>query len=335
MKRILLMLILLGSIAICFANPLPPMIMNKFWFNDSGVLQVRYSSIYLGVGTLTADLFDGSNHFVNTIEYTSIGNLTLSYPDANVTPYQGYLSASLSIFSGWQEEVHWGPSLDNDISSLAAGECGMNTYWSYQSGYEENTITIWTKELQTNLNSEMYPVARCNLDVFCQDFSGAPQSGIPIWLNDQSLGNTNDSGHYTTQEICMKQRITVHHPQTQEAVLDTLFFAEPNQSYSFNVFFHHVANDDNYIPNPTGVLSLYPSVLRSSDKRRIHLDYSAKLPSGSQIRLFDLKGRLLKVCALSSSSLDWELPELASGVYFIRLESGKRSLGSSKLFVVK
>ncbi|GAB1365264.1 MAG TPA: T9SS type A sorting domain-containing protein [Candidatus Cloacimonas sp.] len=335
MKRTILLLILLGSMFICLANPLPPMIMNKFWFNDAGELQVRYSSMYLGAGILTADLFDGSNHFLNTIDFSSIDNITLSYPNANVTPYQGYLSASLSIFSGWQEEVHWGPSLDNDISSLAEGECGMNTYWTYQSGHDENTVTIWTKELQTYLDSEMYPVARCNLDVFCQDFSGAPVEGIPVWLYDQTLGYTNDSGHYTVLEICRKNRIIVNHPATQTAVLDTLFFAEPNQSYNFNVLFFHGAADDPHVPTPTGVLSLYPSVLRSSDNRRIHLDYSAKVPANTEARLFDLKGRLLAVSNYPEGGLDWELPHLASGVYFIRLQCGKQNLGSSKLIVLK
>lgn len=334
MKRTILLLILLGGMFLCLANPLPPMIMNKFWFNDSGELQVRYSSMYLGAGILTADLFDGSNHFVNTIDYNSIENITVSYPNANVTPYQGYLSASLSIFSGWQEEVHWGPSLDNDISSLAEGECGMNTYWTYQSGPDENTITIWSKELQTYLDSEMYPVARCNLDVFCQDFSGAPVEGIPVWLDDQILGNTDDTGHYTAQGICRKNLIKVYHPQGG-VVLDTLFFAEPNQSYSFNVLIDHVAIDDSSVPTPTGFISLYPSVLRSSDNRRIHLDFSAKVPANTEARLFDLKGRLLAVSDYPEGGLDWELPFLASGVYFIQLQSDLHKLGSSKLIVLK
>lgn len=334
MKHALLLLILFGSIALTFANPLPPMIMNKFWFNDAGVLHVRYSSMYLGAGTLTTDLFDGSNHFINTIDFSSIDNITLSYPNANVTPYQGYLSASLSIFSGWQEEVHWGPSLDNDISSLAAGECGMNTYWTYQSGPDENTITIWTKELQTFLDSEMYPVARCNLDFFCQDFSGAPVEGIPVWLYDQTLGNTDNTGHYSAQEICRKHRLRIYHPQGG-VVLDTLFFAEPNQSYNFNVLINHVAIDDPSVPTPTGVLSLYPSVLRSSYNRRVHLDYSVKVPTNTEAKLFDLKGRALAVSPYSEGGLDWELPHLASGVYFIRLQCGKQNLGSSKLIILK
>jgi len=334
MKRTILLLILLGGICLCLANPLPPMIMNKFWFNDSGELHVRYSSMYLGAGTLTADLFDGSNHFLNTIDFSSIDNLTLSYPNANVTPYQGYLSASLSIFSGWQEEVHWGPSLDNDISSLAPDECGMNTYWTNQSGSEENTVTIWTKELQTYLESEMYPVARCNLDVFCQDFSGAPVEGIPVWLFDQILGNTDNTGHYTAQGICLKHHLRIYHPQGG-AVLDTLFFAEPNQSYDFNVLIYHVAVDDPVSPDPSGSLNLYPSVLRSSDNRQLHLDYSAKVPSGSQVKLFDLKGRLLAVLVYPEGGLDWKLPFLASGVYFVRLEFQKSNLGSSKLIVLK
>ncbi len=337
MKHALLLLILLGSIYLCIANPLPPMIMSKFWFNDSGELQVRYSSSYLGAGVLTADLFDGSNHFLNTIDFSSISNITVSYPDANVTPFQGYLSASLSIFPGWQEQVHWGPSLENDISSIAPGECGMNTYWTYQSGSgpDENTITIWVKELQTNQNSETYPEARCNLDVYCQDFSGAPVEGIPVWLFDQSLGNTLDNGHYTAQGICRKHHLRVYHPQTQEAVLDTMFFAEPNQSYGYNVFFYHVATDDPVIPGPTGTISLYPSVLRSSDNQRVHLDYSGKVPTNTEVSIFDLKGRYLAASPYTEGGLDWELPHLASGVYFIRLHSGKHYLGSGKLIVLK
>ncbi len=334
MKRTCLFLILLGSICLCLANPLPPMIMNKFWFNDAGQLQIRYSSMYQGAGALTADLFDGSNHFINIVDFNSLENLTVSYPDASVSPFQGYLSVSLSIFSGWQEEVHWGPSLDNDLSSMAPGECGMNTYWTYQSGPDENTITIWTKELQTYLDSEMYPVARCNLDVFCQDFSGAPVEGIPVWLFDQILGYTDVTGHYTAQGICRKHRLMIYHPQGG-VVLDTLFFAEPNQSYDFNVLIFHGAADDPSVPTPTGLLSIYPSILRSSSDWRVQLEYSAKLPANTEVKLFDLKGRTLAASPFPEGGMAWELPHLASGVYFIRLQSGKHNLGSGKLIILK
>jgi len=201
----------------------------------------------------------------------------------------------------------------------------------------EYTTKRWAKELKIYPDSEMYPVTHSTLDLACFDFSGAPMEDIPFWMWYFYIpyGYTGVDGHYNQDIYCMKLNIKVKHPATQEVVCDSTFFAEPNQTYPVNVHFHHVGISDPTTQVVPAKLIVAPSVLRLSQGCTVTLDYAGKLSGQTNAEIYDLKGRLVAKTAYTASGMDWQLPPMASGVYFINLNCSGQSLSKAKLIVLK
>ncbi len=332
MKRTLFILIMLGIVSLAVANPLPSIYVNKFWINGDGDLTLKFSD-FMSEQTALVDLYDGTNHFVNTIDFSSVPNLLVVYPEAAVSALQGYFMVTINQMTDSIEEVHWGSELTNDISSLATGECGMQAYVS--DGFD-STVVRWVKELDLYPNSQWWPVAHSNIDVSVVDTFGNPIADYPVyvWFEIVPWDYTNETGHMLGEVFSSKLHIVVKHPQTQEAFCDTTFFSEPGQTYSINAQFNDSEANDLLTPGIRGNLHIYPNVLRRNEQS-LHLSYDGKLQANSRAELFDLKGRLVARQDFIDSGMDWQLPKLTSGVYFVHLVSGKHSLGSSKLIILK
>ncbi|MDD4309487.1 MAG: T9SS type A sorting domain-containing protein [Candidatus Cloacimonetes bacterium] len=334
MKRFVFILILLGSFVLAFANPLPSLLINKFWIDDSGDLNVKYASSFLQQEG-TFDLFDGTNHFVDEITFSNSASLVKVYPDAAVTALQGYFSVTSTLTGGEPAEVHWGQEIENDISSLSDGECGMRVYVS--DGLD-SAILMWVKELDIFESSEWWPFSHSNIDVTVLDSGGQPISDYPVymWFPYSPWAVTAEDGHVVNEIYSTKLRLIVKHPDTQIAVCDSSFFAEPGQNYNFTIQFSSSAGEDPFIGIKLGQLSVYPSVMKLSSHQSLNISYSNKLTQPAVVELYDLKGRLLGKQDYVAGVLEWRLPnKLSSGVYFLRLNSGTTNLGSRKLILLK
>jgi len=332
MKRIMLVLALMGVLSLAMANPLPPIYVSKFWIDVNGDLNLKFSDM-MSYQTVSVDLFDGTNHYVDTIDFSNPANLIKIYPEAAVNAQQGYFSVTINQNADYPEEVHWGTDISNDLSPLVTGECGMQAYVA--EGFE-NTVTKWVKELDIYPNSQWWPVAHSNIDVSVIDTFGNPVADYPVyvWFDYQPWDYTAENGHMLSEVFCSKLRIIVKHPQTQLALCDTTFFSEPGQNYSINVQFSDSEGEDPITPVMNGVFSIYPSVLRHG-ANDLHLAYNGKLQTKAIAELYDLKGRLVGKQDYTGTGIDWILPKLPSGVYFVQLIDGKQSLGTSKLIILK
>ena len=332
MKRIVFILILLAILSLGFANAMIPYAVKKLWIDTNGDLHVRYFDATL-FGTVTMDLYDGTNHFVDTIDFSNPDNFDKVYPDANVSAMQGYVSVTNNLWSyQFADSLRWGYGQEGDLSPLSPGECAMQVHHPYYSDSE----VLWVKELDLYMDSVYWPETRSNLDVIILDSYGNPVGNYPVfmWSDINPTGLTDQSGHFSTEVLCAKLRVLVKHPQTQEAVIDTIFFAEPLQTYIFGVQLGDSDGEDPLTPLQRGIFSVYPTVLRHG-VNDLHLAYDGKLPNAATVELYDLKGRLIGKQEYTSSGMNWQLAALPNGVYFIRLVNGKQNLGSCKLIILK
>lgn len=334
MKRMVLMLALVTIAGLALANPLESIFMSRFWFDAEGHLNVLYSDhIYL-MGEV--DLFDGTNHFIRTVNPDNPSTYTQVYPDANCSPLQGSLQMSYGYDQPpyLTEEVTWGDGLDHDLSPLLPGQCGQQFYLS---DGDENTIKFWAKDLLANPGGIYGPLARCELHVYCHNEIGTPVAGVPIYiLNSYNpSGISGADGWFNANVICTRLSVVARGPVTNSILFSDTFFTEPGQSYTLDVLVDGTGVEDPGERYPLGKLTAYPSILRNSSDSSLHLEYDGKTETDAYYALYDLKGREVATQAYHGELSTWQIPKLSSGVYFISLKDKHRILATRKLIVLK
>lgn len=334
MKRIVLMLALLSIVGLALANPLESIFMSRFWFDAEGHLNVHYSEqIFL---MSEVDLFDGTNHFIRTVNPDNPSTYTQVYPDANCSPLQGSLQVGFAYDDPpyLTEDVTWGDGLDNDLSPLLPGQCGQHFYLS--DGYE-NTIRYWAKDLLANPGNIYGPNARCELHVYCHSETGTPVAGVPIYiLNSYNpSGISGADGWFNANVICTRLSVVAKGPVSNIIIFSDTFFSEPGQSYTLDVLVNGSGVEDPGEIYPLGELTAYPNVLRISQNAALHLEYDGKAETDAYYALYDLKGREVATQAYHGELSTWQIPKLSSGVYFISLKDKHHILATHKLIVLK
>ncbi len=96
-----------------------------------------------------------------------------------------------------------------------------------------------------------------------------------------------------------------------------------------------VSVEENIVSIPTGKLHLYPSVLNPHWNESIRVSYDTKLTGKAELVLYDLKGRHLAEKVYDQNEIEWQLPKLSSGIYFVRLTHQGKALGTAKLIILK
>ena len=132
----------------------------------------------------------------------------------------------------------------------------------------------------------------------------------------------------------MKTQIWVNNPITNEIAFNTQFFAEPGALIPFSVQLP-VSVEENIVSIPAGKLNLYPSVLHPHWNESIRISYDTKLTGKAELVLYDLKGRHLAEKVYDQNEIEWRLPKLSSGIYFVRLTNQGKALGTAKLIILK
>lgn len=333
MKRVILVLVLIGIVGLALANPIESMYMSRFWFDNDGHLNVFYSNqIYL---TSEVDLFDGTNHFIRTINPDNPSTFTQVYPDANCSAQQGYLLTTYLIDPpyGITDEVTWGTGLTVDLSPLLPGQCGQQFYLEDY----ENTEKVWAKDLLADPGNIYGPHATSELNIYCHSETGAPAAGIPIHLHGHYFpsGYTDAEGWYHTNVPCVRLSVVAKGPVSNSVIFSDTFFAEPGQSYTLDVTVNSSLAEDPGAIYPPGILTAYPNVLRSSQNAALHLEYEGKVLSEAYYALYDLKGREIATRIYDSELCTWQLPKLSSGVYFLSLKDKHRIVDTRKLIILK
>lgn len=341
MKRILMPLIILMLGAGLFANPVVPRLIARVWWSSSGNFSVYF-------GDEMAMLMDYSTLYFST----SYGNFRV--PDGFSFPSLPYFVAMNQIIpafqidrdedfftahmGAWVETIAWGPQNDTSVNMHSIPD-GMSAVQTRVDGmYGQYNVWALTP---TSMSSLPYDVSSTfTIDVQVSEFDGSPAPLVPVFLSYDEWQNTDYTTHFTDSEgLChiisvpARVRVIVLDPFDGAHALDSLIFPLPNEHYDLEAVFCHVANNDPV--TAASVLRLWPSVISSRSGNILKLR-SEGLGREAGLRLYDLRGRYLCSQTMpSSGELDWQLPELDSGIYFVRLELGDRLLGSARFTVLK
>lgn len=341
MKRILIGLMLLMLSAGLSANPLVPRLIARVWWGSSGNFNVYF-------GDEMAMLMDYSSLYFST----SYGNFRIpdgfSFPSL---PYFGALNQIIPAFQidrdedfftvhmgNWVETIAWGPQNDMSVNmhSIPDGMSAVQTRVDGMNGL----YNVWALT-PTSMSSLPYDVnSSFTIDIQVTEFDGSPASLVPVFLSYDAWENTLYTTHYTNSEgLCQitsvpaRVRVIVLDPSDGSHALDSLIFPLPGQHYDLNAQFIHVSSHDP-ISTPS-VLKLWPSVISSRNGYILKLRREG-LAREAILKLYDLRGRYLGSETMpSSGELDWQLPNLESGIYFVKLVQGSQNLGSARFTVLK
>ena len=335
MKRSVLSLILFIAAISAWSNPTLPNLISRFWFEPENILQIelsRYVGLFQAAEIIYLDAEDSLTIQVNP-NATSVQQINIL--QSINTPESGFFT--IRILRQFEETVHWGAGLENDLSSLNGTECAVQILYNDLDGYG---VYGWAKDISPAVCGPDYCSARFTYRVECTDLSGFPLAGVSVY-NSQSLGGTlinpaitNSAGIATGELYPMKTRIWVINPITNETVFNTQFFAEPGAVMPFSVQLP-VSVEDNILSATAGKLNLYPSVINSGFNKSIRISYDTKLTGKAELVLYDLKVRHLAEKVYDQNEIKWQLPKLSSGIYFVRLTNQGKALGTAKLIILK
>ena len=335
MKRIVLSLVLFIAVISAWSNPIESNLISRFWFEPENILQIelsRYVGLFQAAEIIYLDAEDSLTIQVNP-NATSVQQINIL--QSINTPESGFFT--IRILRQFEETVHWGAGLENDLSSLNGTECAVHILYTNLYG---DSVFGWAKDISPAVCGPDYCSARFNYRVECTDLSGFPLAGVSVY-NSQSAGSafvnpaiTNSAGIATGELYPMKTRIWVTNPVTNETVYSHQFFAEPGAVMPFSVQLP-VSVEDSNITTAVPKLVLYPSVVNPNLQKTIHISFSTKLTGKAKLVLYDLKGRYVAETIYNQDEVEWQLPKLSSGIYFVRLSHQGKALGTAKLIILK
>ena len=335
MKRSVLSLLLFLAAVSAWSNPIVPNLISRFWFEPENILQIELSE---NVGIFQAaeiTYLDAEDSLTIPVNPNATSVQQINVPQSINTPASGFFT--IRIPQQFDETVHWGAGLENDLSPLYDTQCAVQLLYNNFMG---DAVYGWAKDISPAVCGPNYCSARFTYRVECTDLSGFPLAGVSVY-NSQSPGITsinpvitNNEGIATGELWPMKTRIWVTNPITNETAFNTQFFGEPGVVIPFSVQLP-VSVEDNILSVTAGKLKLYPSVINSGFNKSIRISYDTKLTGKAELVLYDLKGRYIAETVYNQNEVEWQLPKLSSGIYFVRLSHQGKALGTAKLIILK
>ncbi|MDD4676496.1 MAG: T9SS type A sorting domain-containing protein [Candidatus Cloacimonetes bacterium] len=335
MKRLALFFLILCTFSVIWANPIVENLISRFWFEENNLLTIELSA-FIGLAQIeTVTYLDAEDSLTITVNPNTTNVQVIYIPQSCNTPAQGYFT--IRVFGMQDEIVRWGEGLENDLSPLNGTQCGIQLLYSNLIG---DSIYGWAKDTSPSACGPNYCSARFTYRVECTNLSGLPVAGVSVY-HSQCCGNgfdnpaISDVAGIATDELWpMKTHLWVQNPLTSETVFSTHFFAEPSELKVFSVQLP-ISVEDSVLPESEGRLSIHPSVISYSTGGVLHIAYNEKMLGEAELILYDLKGQKICKTKYDKKEVDWQLPKLANGVYFVRLTSKGRALGTAKLIVIK
>lgn len=350
MKKLLVIIAYALLALAAAANPITPRSLARVWF-DSGDLYLQFAqdngySGYLDrIPELTFVTSAGTWHFPDIFvppdSLPCTVNISEAIPGFSIDPLDDelVLQDSLSWMHHWEESLKWGPGNDVDLRPLLAGQSAVQV----MVGTYDGSTAAWAKDLGTE--GGFSPVHGYTLGVHTQNDYGVPVDGVPVYVSQfgyistyYTPFQTDVSGNWQQNFAAVNTWVRVLDPLTQNAVLDTRFYPEPDETVSLTAVVTTVAADDPVQPSASQVLRINPSVLNSASGSTVTLKYGEQnsLAGTAGLRLYDLRGRVLATAEMpAGGELEWRLPELPSGIYFVALEQDSRQLGRGRITVIK
>ena len=351
MKK-LLVLCVLGVLALRLgANPYVPNVLSRVWFDYTGDCNIQFGSdLILAVQHLTGGpgltLTTGAGSFstpasfnppINESDYPININISELIPGFSIDP----LADSLYVLYGYYnlDALRWGHGDDYGIylHPLGPDQAAVHVRQVYYPG---ETFFFWAKENGVDLISEYETADRCTYNIHVSNLSGDPVPNHPVFFYPggypyyyQPTHYTDANGNLQIEEYARRCWIGIR-DWNYNVLFEQHFFPEPDQIIPVNVIINSVANEDPLLTPELSQLAVYPNVI-SARQSTVHISF-LKAPAEARLYLYDLKGREMESRDMSAlDELDWNLPELCSGVYFVALKSGTRELGRQKLIVIK
>lgn len=350
MKKLFTSLIFSGLMLSLTANPIVLKAIARVWFNDLDEFIVLLSdeSVTHGVPIPFEDLVfstsSGVWQFPDSFSVPGVPyqvNLSQVIPGFTIDKNIDMFLAQCNGGPGVYEMIRWDNLLDPapHIRPLTTGQAAVqfrvpgNQMWS---------VDVWGKDsVQYHLPAHQV-VSRSTINVLVQDYAGNPVPGLEVVRSYQNYLEQNYNHQFYTDGAgivsmeCFpcRIRIGVQDPVSQAWVLDESIYCEPGLFYDFTATVTHTDADDPVLPAVQG-LSIWPSVMGSQSDGILKLRGPALSPAG-ELRLYDLRGRYLRSQTMPlSGELEWRLPNLDSGIYFITLRQGPHEISRARLTILK
>ena len=350
MKKLLVTLVFTGLMLSLTANPIILKAIARVWFNDLDEFIVLLSdeSVTYGMPIPFEDLVfstsSGVWQFPDGFSVPGVPyqvNLSQVIPGFTIDKNADQLLVQCDGGPGAYEMIRWDNLIDPapDIRPLLTAQAAVqfrvvgNMMWS---------VDIWGKDnVQYHLPAHEV-VARCMINVHVQDYTGNPFEGLEVVRSYQNYIEqnyyhqfyTDENGNVSMESFPCRIRIGVKDPVTEAWVLDESVYCEPGETYNYTATVTHTDTDDHVLPVVQS-LSIWPSVMGSQSSNFLKLKGPA-LNSAGELRLYDLRGRYLcsQIMPITGET-QWRLPDLESGIYFVKLVQGGQNLGSARFTVLK
>lgn len=355
MRKMVLATALLLVISALAANVVIPRAVERVWFDDSDNFWVRFGpeADAWDVGSLSFITSSGTYAFPSGYtlppELPFEINLSQVIPGFTINRAEDFFRAdtNLSGYDFLDENVSWGPQADASVNihPLTAGQSVVQYSVAYQIYMGEwESAHVWAKDNGTAYVNPYYPATLCTLSVQVNQIAGGPAPWVPIHLNYGTEpdtvwpdAQTNSLGWWQKQFFyAQRTRVIITDPIDGHWVYNQIHFPEPGEHIHIDatVWYSGVSPEDQV----TGTLQLSPSILGTASGHTLHLEYRLDKPlfDTARLGLYDLRGRWLAGKDMPREGYtDWELPELANGVYFIRLSGAGANLVGGRITVIK
>ena len=349
MKKFCLLAVL-GIVAIAlFANPMTPDFLSRVWFDDTGDCHLQFGSdlLYYNYSPQTTGINLVTSFGTFLMPYSLVPptevdgypwniNASALIPGFNVNPAQDSIRIDIGRFP-W-DKIVWGPGESPylDMHPLSQNQAAVHVKQEYMG----EVYSFWAKENGVDEDTEYATNDRCTFNIHVSDLAGNSISHHPVFFHQGYYPYYYQPTHYTDaqgnlQIVDYAKRMWLGIRDWNYNVLfEQAYFPEPDEVFNVNVIVNTVAGSDPVASPVLDKLTVYPNVL-SGRSRDVHISYS-KAVDDARLYLYDLKGRELAAMSFDAQNeINWQLPQLGSGVYFLVLKSGTRELGREKLILIK
>ena len=337
------------------ANVIIPRAVERVWFDDADNFFVRFGTQANYINNLanhTCSTNAGTYSFPNNLNptntYPFTVNLSAVIPDFAISRAEDHFFFHSGHGEWYDQCINWGPQndLSVNIHALSTGQSAVQcTEWGNNGG-EWYSIDVWVKDSGWDSTDYYYPTARGTLSVDVTNHDNGPMPNVPINLNFSTDINhwdyytfTDQQGHWQDNYfLAGRTHVIVREPLDNSWAFSGIYYPEPWENVNITAQVWGSAVQDPVQTPPPGILRLAPSVLNRAADSKLRVTYESEqaLAGNAELRLYDLRGRLLASHEMpSSGQAEWNLPTLANGIYFIGLSSEGRQLARNRLTVIR
>ncbi|HPH94095.1 MAG TPA: hypothetical protein PKU76_04225, partial [Candidatus Cloacimonas sp.] len=162
MKRRVLSLLLFIAVISAWSNPIEPNLISRFWFEPENILQIELSE-YVGLlQTAEITYLDAEDSLTIPVNPNATFVQQIYVLQSINTPASGFFT--IRIPQQFDETVHWGAGLQNDLSPLYDTQCAVQLLYNNFMG---DAVYGWAKDISPAVCGPDYCSARFTYRVEC------------------------------------------------------------------------------------------------------------------------------------------------------------------------